>query len=233
MSTIDIIFLSMGMGLLGSIHCMGMCGPLVLGIFKDTLSSKPYNYFLYHFGKLMAYGTLGFGFGLLGKSLHLFISQQQLSILTGALLLLYYIINKMSGFNEKMTHLSTTTYNRIKTFTNQMPLPKFYLLGFLNGFLPCGLVYLAATSSIATGHVLKSILWMVGFGIGTIPSLTLILWLSRMFQSKFNPILSQIYQQLTLVLAVLLILRGLNLGIPYISPKYNPVEEKVSKCCHR
>lgn len=233
MSTIDIVFLAIGMGLLGSIHCMGMCGPLVLGIFKDSLSSKPYNYILYHLGKLMAYGTIGFGFGLLGKSLHLFISQQQLSILTGALLLIYYIITKVSGSNEKMSQLTTIIYNRIKTITNQMPLPKFYLLGFLNGFLPCGLVYLAATSSIATGHVLKSILWMVGFGIGTIPSLTFILWLSRMFQSKFNPILSQIYQQLTLVLAVLLILRGLNLGIPYISPKYNPQEEKVSKCCHR
>jgi sulfite exporter TauE/SafE len=232
MSYIDIIFIAFGMGLLGSIHCIGMCGPLVLGIFNQSLSSKPYNYLLYHLGKIMAYGSIGFGFGLVGKSIHLFLSQQQLSLLTGTFLLLYYVVGKWAHRLPELSVYTTGIYQWIKVHTEQMPLPKYYLLGFLNGFLPCGLVYLAATSSLSSGHITKSIVWMIGFGLGTIPSLTFILWVSKKFQSRFSHLFQIIYQNLTLILAILLILRGLNLGIPLISPQYSQTEERVSKCCH-
>jgi uncharacterized protein len=233
MSYIDIVFLAFGMGILGSIHCIGMCGPLLLGIFNQSLSSKPYNYLLFHLGKIVAYGIIGLGFGLIGKSLHLFLSQQHLSILTGSILLLYYVLGKWGHVNAEFSSYASGIYRWIKLNTERMPLPKYYLIGFLNGFLPCGLVYLAATSSLSSGHISKSILWMICFGLGTIPSLTFILWLSKKFQSRFNLFFHRIYQNLTLILAILLILRGLNLGIPYISPQYNSAEEKVSKCCHK
>jgi sulfite exporter TauE/SafE len=234
MPVLDLFFIATAMGFLGSIHCIGMCGPIVLGVFKSLKNTNPLQYFVYHLGKIMAYASIGILFGLIGKSAHLFLSQQRLSIVTGSMMLAYFIFQKLN----KKFHLfspprfADNIYAAIKRAANKIPLPKYYTLGLLNGYLPCGLSYLAAMSSVSTGHISKSVLWMVFFGLSTIPSLSFVLWISSMTENKFRNVFQFIYEYMILIIAILLILRGLDLGIPYLSPHFDQDENLVSKCCH-
>ncbi len=221
------------MGLFGSMHCIGMCGPLVLGIFNQSIYSNPIHYFTYHIGKLIAYMIIGLFFGLIGESIHTFISQQKLSILTGSSMLIIYIMRKIDSQQIPFSKYSNKIYRTVTNYSKSLPLPKYYSLGLINGFLPCGLVYIAATSSVATGHLSSSIIWMFFFGIGTIPSLSVVLWMAQKVKPKRFVVFEFIYKNLTLLIAVLLILRGLNLGIPYLSPKIDLEKQEIRNCCHK
>jgi sulfite exporter TauE/SafE len=232
MEILDIFLVSFMLGILGSFHCVGMCGPLVLGIFNQKFLTHPWHYLTYHLGKIIAYAIIGASIGLIGATFHIFISQQKISILTGVSLLLYVVWSKVAK-KDSMSSKVQTYYSRFRTFFEGAPWPKYYLFGFLNGFLPCGLVYIAATSAISTGHVSMSILWMIFFGLGTIPSLSLVLLIRNRMASKYHFLFQKIYQNIIFFLAILLILRGLNLGIPYLSPSYDVETEQVFNCCHR
>lgn len=230
MSYFDIFFIAITMGLLGAVHCISMCGPLMLGTFPRTIRSHPLDFFLYHTGKTIAYMTIGLGVGIIGSSVHIFLSQQKLSILSGVILLIYFLFSSFRTTLFSKWSPYTFLHNRFKKI-DILPLPRYYLLGFLNGFLPCGLVYIAAVSSASTGHISKSIFWMFCFGVGTIPSSALILWLSGMIhKGRLQILLRYLYQYLPLILSILLILRGLNLDIPYISPKIEDGTEVVKSC---
>ena len=174
--------------------------------------------------------TIGFAFGLLGESLHLFLSQQKLSIIMGVGLLTYFVLSKRTS--SYTSAISEKLYRRVQDFFHTTTLPKYYILGFSNGFLPCGMVYLAAMSAASTGHLSKSLGWMLGFGIGTIPSLSFILWLGKILHTSSNRFYSIITRYFSILIAILLILRGLNLGIPYLSPHLDPKEEKAPVVCH-
>jgi sulfite exporter TauE/SafE len=234
MPVLDILFFATAMGIVGSMHCMGMCGPLVLGIFKNLKNTNPLQYALYHLGKIMAYASIGILFGLAGKSAHLFLSQQQLSIVTGSTMLVFFIIQKLNSQFHFFSspRFADNIYASIKRAASKIPLPKYYMLGLLNGYLPCGLAYMAAMSSVSTGHISKSVLWMIFFGISTIPSLSFVLWISSITENKFRTVFQFIYEYLILIVAILLILRGLNLGVPFLSPYFNEEQNLVSKCCH-
>lgn len=232
MEILDIFLVSFILGILGSFHCIGMCGPLVMGIFNQKFLTHPWQYFTYHLGKIIAYAIIGGSIGLIGATFHVFMSQQRVSMLTGFSLLIYVVWSKVAK-KDSMSSKVQSYYTRFRAFFEGAPWPKYYLFGFLNGFLPCGLVYVAATSAISTGHVSKSILWMVFFGLGTIPSLSLVLILRNKMASQFQFVFQKLYQNIIFILAVLLILRGLNLGIPYLSPSYDVKSEQVFNCCHR
>jgi uncharacterized protein len=232
MDILDLFLVSFMLGILGSFHCASMCGPLVLGVFNKRFLTHPWQYFTYHLGKIVAYAIIGGSIGLIGATFHIFMSQQRVSILTGISLLLYFVWSKIA-MKDSMSSKVQTYYTRFRRFFEKAPWPKYYLFGFLSGFLPCGLVYVAATSAISTGHVSLSILWMVFFGLGTIPSLSLVLILRNKMASQFQFLFQKLYQNIIFILAVLLILRGLNLGIPYLSPRYDVKSEQVFNCCHR
>lgn len=231
------IILGLAMGFMGSMHCIGMCGPLVMSIHKSGGSRKPHVYyqFVYHIGKIISYVLIGILFGGVGQTFHLFLSQQKLSILVGISFILFFVWNKIN-----IRSLSSTFSSKI------LPLTRFFSLliqeksalkmlftGIGNGFLPCGFVYAAAAASIATGHVSDSILFMIGFGIGTIPALTSVIYFYRFLSEKAKIFFNHIYTYLLVIVGILLILRGLNLGIPYISPAYDTEKEEVHSCCHK
>ena len=226
------------LGLMGSLHCVGMCGPIafMLPVDQSNNVKKFGQIFLYHFGRLMAYGIIGLVFGWLGKGLYVFGMQQNLSIAIGVLMIIAVLI-PLKTFNRY--NLSKPLYKIISKVKNRLgqELKKkspdtFLIIGFLNGFLPCGLVYMALFAAIAMGDATQGALYMILFGAGTIPLMTTAIYFSGLLKGGIRQKVQKLIPVFVVVVGVLFILRGLGLGIPYISPK--PVIELTSSSmeCH-
>tara|TARA_R110002049_G_scaffold309129_2_gene517419 strand:- start:368 stop:1069 length:702 start_codon:yes stop_codon:yes gene_type:complete len=220
------------LGLMGSLHCVGMCGPIAFMLPVDRHSSlkKMVQIFIYHFGRLLAYGSIGLVFGLLGKGLYVFGLQQKLSIFIGIVMIL--IVFTPSKIFQKY-NVSKPVYKLISKVKSSLgkELKKrtpdtFLTIGFLNGFLPCGLVYMALFGAIAMGNAGQGALYMILFGVGTIPLMTVAVYFGSMLKGVNRKKVQQLIPVFVIVIGVLFILRGLGLGIPYVSPK--PVVEMVS-----
>jgi len=222
------------LGLAGSLHCVGMCGPIALALpihqanyFKRIIGALSYN-----FGRATTYALLGAIIGLFGQGLNWIGLQQIVSILLGICILLYYIIPDFFS-RSKINQLFTKQIYRLKNalipFLKKRNVSALFIVGTLNGLLPCGLVYTALVAAIALSGIQQSMSFMFFFGMGTLPFMLSIIvlknWITIKFQSRINKFLPS----LMIIMAVLLIFRGLNLGIPYVSPKINK-DEKVS--CH-
>ncbi|MEL6810461.1 MAG: sulfite exporter TauE/SafE family protein, partial [Bacteroidota bacterium] len=108
----------------------------------------------------------------------------------------------------------------------------FLTIGFLNGFLPCGLVYMAVFGAIASGHAWEGSLYMAVFGLGTIPLMTSAVYLGNFLTGKVKQRIRSIVPVFVVLIGCLFVLRGMGLGIPYVSPK--PMTDKVDATyeCH-
>ncbi len=226
------------LGLMGSLHCVGMCGPIAFMLPVDQSNSlkKFGQIFIYHFGRLMAYGIIGLVFGLLGKGLYVFGMQQKLSIAIGVLMILVVLI-PYKTFNRY--NLSKPIYKVISKVKNRLGIAlkkkspdTFLTIGFLNGFLPCGLVYMALFGAIAMGSAVEGSLYMMLFGLGTVPLMTTAIYFSGLLKGGIRHKVQKLIPIFVLLIGALFIVRGLGLGIPYISPK--PVVEVASSNmeCH-
>ncbi|WP_405382817.1 sulfite exporter TauE/SafE family protein [Maribacter sp. LLG6340-A2] len=226
------------LGLMGSLHCVGMCGPIAFMLPVDRTNNykKFGQIFIYHFGRLLAYGIIGLVFGLLGKGLSIFGIQQKLSIAIGIIMILIVLI-PYNTFNKY--NLSKPIYKIISKVKNQLgkELKKkspdtFLTIGFLNGFLPCGLVYMALFGSIAMGDALQGSLYMMLFGVGTLPLMTAAIYFSNLLKGGIRQKVQRAIPVFVIIIGALFILRGLGLGIPYLSPA--PVTQLASSAieCH-
>ncbi len=212
-------------GLLGSFHCIGMCGPIAFLLPVDHKNNykKFGQIFLYHFGRISAYAMIGIVFGLVGKSLNLFGFQQQLSIGIGILMLAVVLLpqrifNKYN-FSKPIFKLISKVKSALGSQLKKKSPDTFLTIGLLNGFLPCGLVYMAVFGAIATGNALQGSLYMALFGIGTIPLMTAAIYFGNLFNVKIRQNVRRAVPVFIVIIGCLFIARGLGLGIPYISPK--------------
>lgn len=228
------------LGFLGSFHCIGMCGPIALTLPVQHLNGirKMAGIGLYNAGRISAYAILGLIFGWLGRQLYLGGLQQWLSIITGSLLLVVVML-KYTGIRlTKGNHLPNAFTSKIKSrlgmLLQQQRFRTLYAIGFLNGLLPCGLVYLGIAGAIASGDVIKGMLFMASFGAGTLPAMAGVTWFSHLISLSVRNRMRSLIPVVISIMGVLLILRGLNLGIPYISPVLTPDSEHVvENCCHK
>ncbi|CAL1521157.1 sulfite exporter TauE/SafE family protein [Chitinophaga sp. MM2321] len=228
------------LGFIGSFHCIGMCGPIALTLPVQHLDGKRKlaGILLYNIGRVSAYALLGMIFGWLGKQFYLGGLQQWLSIATGSLLLLIVLL-KYTGYRWiKRRHLPNIFVTKIKsslaTLLRRQQFRTLYAIGFLNGLLPCGLVYLGIAGAVATGEIAKGMLFMAAFGAGTLPAMMAVTWFGHLISIGFRNTMRRLIPIIVVIMGVLLIMRGLNLGIPYISPVLSPDTEKVvESCCHK
>ena len=209
------------LGLLGSVHCIGMCGPISL-LLNTNSKNEIKDRLFYNLGRTVTYTMLGFFTGLFGLGLHLAGMQNLISIFSGILLIFFLLSPHIwKRFESKIYSFSLITKlkNLIYKIANQRQFLKSgFTLGILNGFLPCGMVYIAITASLQVGSVIGSAAFLSFFGFGTIPLMLLSSILTPRLLNKFK-LLNQLKVSLTVCLALIFILRGLNLGIPFISPK--------------
>ena len=226
------------LGLLGSFHCIGMCGPIAFMLPVDRSNSlkKVSQITIYHFGRLLAYSIIGLVFGLIGKSLYIFGFQQQLSIVIGILMILVVLIPQKTfnkyNFSKPVYKAISKVKSALGSALKKKTMDTFLTIGFLNGFLPCGLVYMALIAAMAGGNAANGSLYMTIFGLGTIPLMTTAIYLSHFLKGSARQHIQKIIPVFVVFIGVLFIIRGLGLGIPYLSPA--PVYDMVSNGvnCH-
>ena len=225
-------------GLLGSFHCIAMCGPIafMLPVDKNKPIKKFFQILSYHFGRLLTYSLIGLLFGFLGNGFYFFGFQQQLSILVGFLMIITILFPKILqkfGASKSISKLILRVKNKLGKELKKKGNDTFFTIGFLNGFLPCGLVYMAVFGALATSSAFAGSLYMFLFGLGTIPLMTAIVYLGGFAKGNFRRNLQKAIPVLVIFIGVLFILRGLGLGIPYVSP-IEPiltfVEDSITTC---
>ncbi len=227
------------LGLVGSLHCAGMCGPIALALPLNNESwfSRVSGGLLYNGGRIITYGLLGAIFGLAGMGIALGGLQQYASIALGVIMILAVIIprlGKAGSWVNRVTDRFTRIFSKpLARLFRVRSYRSLFFIGFLNGFLPCGLVYIALAGALVTGKYYEGAIYMVLFGLGTIPMLLAISLAGNFLTQQLRRQLSRIIPAVIIILGILFILRGLNLGIPYVSPKLDKKDGKeVMECCH-
>jgi len=220
---IQVIVTGFVLGLISSFHCVGMCGPLALSLPIHHLS-KPQQVFaisLYNIGRVITYSLIGLLFGLAGRTIYLAGFQQWFSILLGVLMLLLTIQYFFAG-NALHPKWLSGLYGRVQQLMMRVLQSKnrgaYLLLGMANGLLPCGMVYLAIAGALSTTELTNSVFFMSFFGLGTLPAMFILGFLGIKVNLITRQHLRKLVPNVAAIMAVLLILRGLNLGIPFISP---------------
>jgi sulfite exporter TauE/SafE len=226
------------LGLVGSLHCAGMCGPIAIALplNNETWFSRISGGLLYNTGRIITYGLLGIIFGLAGMGFALGGVQQWVSIALGSLMILAVLVprigaagKRVSGYTDRLTGLLKKPLIRLfkaKTYRS------LFFIGLLNGFLPCGLVYIALAGALVMSKYYEGALYMIFFGLGTIPMLLAISVAGNIISARLRTKLTKVIPFIIILLGILFILRGLNLGIPYISPKLNQEGGKATmECC--
>ncbi|MCF8368781.1 MAG: sulfite exporter TauE/SafE family protein [Bacteroidales bacterium] len=230
-------------GLIGSLHCLGMCGPIAIGIplHNQNWFLRVMGGLLYNSGRIITYGVLGAIFGLLGRGIQLAGFQQWASIGIGIIMIVSVLFPVV--FREKIkidkvfSGYAGRLIDRFRTLFTKSSLGNLLFIGLLNGLLPCGLVYMAIAGAINTNSVVMGIAFMVMFGIGTTPVLLLLSLAGNIVTASFRRKASKVIPVFIVILGILFILRGMNLGIPYVSPKTHKLEVKqemntTEPCCH-
>jgi hypothetical protein len=221
-------------GLFGSFHCIGMCGPIVvtLPLKKHNLISKIIGTFLYNSGRVFTYTIIGILFGLLGRGISLAGFQQWTSILLGIAMIISVLFPFF--FREKITignlfsgFASQLIISLKKLFTDRS-YSSLLMIGILNGLLPCGLVYMAVAGAISSGGVFSGALFMMLFGIGTIPLLMLATLASDAISQRVRLKMQRVVPYFVFMLGILFILRGMSLGIPFVSPPSEKLAPKAA-----
>ena len=233
------LWLALATGLGGSLHCIGMCGPIALALpaTRKGLPARVVGRLAYNLGRAVTYGVFGLIVGLLGQVISFAGWQQKLSIFAGVMMLLivlwpskYSLIpwSRFSGF--KLPSFFTRWWGEL--FARERT-DSLFLIGLLNGFLPCGLVYVALAGAATTADPLLGGLYMVVFGLGTLPVMFVLTLTGSALAQRFKSRIRRFVPVGIALIAVLFILRGMSLGIPYVSPKMNhDSPEQVEGHCH-
>jgi len=229
-------------GVAGSLHCIGMCGPIAVALPGGAERKWYYaaGRFMYNLGRVLTYAALGAVCGLVGKTIFMAGYQESLSIALGILILLALILPSKYGkyltgakLHEEMSLRLRSVWGRLMS---KHSIGSLFIVGILNGFLPCGLVYVALAGAVATGSVLGGISYMTLFGLGTIPVMFAMALFGTLVGVGVKRTLRKLLPVGAVILAALFILRGMSLGIPYISPnlemKMNEMgKTEVKGCC--
>ena len=225
-------------GLISSFHCIGMCGPIamMLPVERNDPAKKVIQIITYHLGRLTAYGSIGLLFGLLGKGLFLAGIQQQLSIFIGIAMILVILVPEKVlaryNFSKPVYRLISKIKQNLGSHFKNKSFKSLYIIGLLNGFLPCGMVYVALFGAIAMQSAGFGVLYMLLFGLGTVPLMSLVVYVNSFLTVTIRNKVQKVIPYVGILIGVLFILRGLGLGIPYVSPSNMSlfVQEKAN--CH-
>jgi hypothetical protein len=202
-----------------------MCGPIALAIpLKDnSTSTRLLSILIYNAGRIFTYTLLGALIGFIGKGVFLMGFQQKLSIILGAAIIIYAVFIIVKRKSSLLNNLLATKFYRLKNAMGSFLRKKTYdanlLLGLLNGLLPCGMIYIALAGALASESVFSSAAFMLFFGLGTLPVMMILPWVATYISSNVRIRLNKVIPYTLLVFGLLLILRGSNLGIPYLSPQ--------------
>jgi sulfite exporter TauE/SafE len=225
-------------GLISSFHCIGMCGPIamMLPVERNNPAKKTIQIVVYHLGRLTAYGSIGLLFGLLGKGLFLAGIQQQVSVFIGVAMIIVIVIPEKVfskyNFSKPVFRWISRMKQTLGSHFKNKSYKSLFIIGLLNGFLPCGMVYVALFGAIAMQSAGFGVLYMLLFGLGTVPLMSVVVYINSFLTVSTRNKIQKVIPYVGVIIGVLFILRGLGLGIPYISPSNMSlfIQEKAN--CH-
>lgn len=225
-----IILLALTIGLTSSLHCVGMCGPIALSLGLDAKNKVKFSLrnLTYQFGRITTYTILGATLGIIGQSFSFAGFQNILSIVIGVLMIILVSLPKFYESGATSLRPINRLMGRVKRGLGKYLIRKdtssLYIVGLLNGLLPCGAVYASLTAAIAMGSIYKSALFMFFFGLGTLPLMFATVLFGNFLSLTQRQRILRFLPIVTIILGVLFILRGLELDIPYISPSSSSLE---------
>ena len=216
----ELIWTAFFLGLVGSLHCVGMCGPLALALptTGHTRAAFLTGRAAYNLGRITTYCALGAVFGLIGQTFALAGLQRWVSFIAGVAILLALISSSRFALGVPAAKLVTWLKAGLAKLFLRRTLSSLFTLGLLNGLLPCGLVYIACAAATASGRVVTGIESMFAFGLGTVPMMLGLALAGPRLQFVLRLRLQRLVPACLALVGVLLLLRGLSLGIPYLSP---------------
>ena len=216
------------LGATGSLHCIGMCGPLSLALPTNQLAplQRFTSLFLYQVGRMITYSVLGLLIGLAGSRVFISGYQQVFSILLGIVIItmaIFYFV----GNGRLHSSLTARIYAPIQKLILRLMRraknpPGFFFMGMANGLLPCGMVYVALVATLSFSSVTESVSFMAMFGSGTLPAMMMVGYAGRIITYKTRLSIKKMIPLFIALTGLILILRGLNLGIPFLSPILPP-----------
>lgn len=224
------------LGLMSSAHCIGMCGPLAMSlpVYHLSKTGQLLSMLLYHSGRIITYSVLGLLFGLAGRGLYLAGFQQWFSIATGIIMIVlavYYFLGRSNGYPKWVQSWYLPLQSLMGELLKKTNTISFLLLGMANGLLPCGMVYIAIIGAIGLSDPIQSAGFMFFFGLGTFPAMFLMSWFGIRISIDVRLKLKRAVPFIIAAMGVILILRGMNLGIPFISPVLS-TELSPAAGCH-
>lgn len=238
----DLFYWSFGLGIIANLHCVGMCGPIAMAIPISNRSNKAmfFSALIYNLGRISVYGLLGFLVGIFGLGLKFVGILQTISIVAGFVIIIYAWRKFLFGqnFNNKFVsgsiyRFSSKQMGKILKINHPI---KYFFFGNLNGILPCGMVYTALITSIVAGSPINSMTTMLVFGFGTLPGMIIITLFMNKLSTQFRGKINKILPYVVSIIGLLIVLRGLNLNIPYLSPeiKFSEKTKEIKSInCHK
>ena len=220
------------LGMVGSLHCAGMCGPLAVALPATGNSQTVFvlGRVAYNSGRVITYSLLGALFGVIGQTFALAGLQRWLSLAAGIAILIAFFATTKFALNARISHAVDILKSALRKLLRHRTFNSLLLLGMLNGLLPCGLVYVACVGATATGKLLSGIQYMFLFGLGTAPMFLTIGLLGKKLHFALRLKFQKLIPICFVLLGVLLILRGLSLGIPYVTPDLSA--SSGGRACH-
>jgi sulfite exporter TauE/SafE len=232
------LWTAMVLGFFGSFHCIGMCGPIALAVGGKGGQNFLFNKIIYNLGRSLTYATLGLLVGSLGFSLSLAGIQQGVSVVMGLMVVLLSVSYKKADQVLSIAALSGVVNwikNHLFRYIKSGSKRAFFFTGLVNGLLPCGMVYMALVVALGLQSPFFGAYYMFFFGLGTIPML-----LGLMVSGSLLPVFRrQQFQKaipyLGILIGLLMVFRGLGLGIPGLSPElavfdYGTQQVEITMC---
>lgn len=225
-------------GVISSLHCIGMCGPIamMLPVSHDNPKKKALQVLTYHSGRISAYATIGGIFGVIGRGFYLAGWQQQLSVITGILMIVIVLIPEktFAKYNGSLAifRLISKMKSALGKQLQKASFSSLFTTGLLNGLLPCGMVYAAVFGALAMQNVFGGMLYMTLFGLGTIPLMTAVVFLNGMLKLRFRNVFQKAIPVAVCAIGILFILRGSGLDIPFLSPSNVSLHVMAHPDCH-
>lgn len=223
------------LGFLGSFHCVGMCGPLAMALPDPSSSNAKFIFgrILYNFGRAITYAMMGAVFGLIGYGFYFSGIQRAVSITIGILIIFSALPMLGRLKNKWQFNFSGRLKKMLAPLFQKTAASNLFIIGLLNGLLPCGFVYMGIAGAVLTGTVIDGTLFMLLFGLGTFPMMMMLSVSRRFVTPKFRLQINRLMPYIAIMVGTLLILRGLNLGIPYLSPDLSANAHHAASCCHK
>ena len=226
------LYTALVFGFFSSFHCAGMCGPIALAVSNLKSEGSPVvGKILYNLGRMYTYALLGLIFGFVGKGLSMAGLQQGVSIVSGILIIIFILIPRIPLKISAKLGLSKGVFFIKKSFSwflQRRSLSAMFFTGVVNGLLPCGMVYMALAASISLASPVNSGLYLTLFGLGTFPVMLTITLTGSLLNLRFKSLMNKTIPYLTVMVGILFILRGMSLGIPYMSPV---MKDNKASCC--